>query len=406
MAVWAASLRVSDFLALASRLTARRAVLLAAAGSVLLVSPYEKAAVLILCALGGAAIFAVERPRFDWRWLPWLAVLLTGAWATAHALSPMRALGPAVPRADGFVVWAGYVVVGMVASITPDREGLNNVPVRLVGGILALVAMAQAFGWTGISGTIASNRPWGTLNNSLFLGGALALVAPIVWSRTQTFDMHGRELYFGGADFTTAALPALVTAALIWSGSRSAIIGAAVGICLVKPRIRRDQLLYVAVLTVALAAAPLFFRSFPSPSHAIDATDVGDRLAVWKYAAQLVWQHPWGFGYNEVWILSRKGVWDAPHNDFAYVGLAAGLPGLAAYALLWLVTLGTADPRRRAALLSYGIWAQFAWPLVGTATLWAIVAGGSKPCRAAGGASLTGPQEQSSSPSSESLPSC
>ena len=340
-----------------------RAPLAFGALTVLLPENDMKAAGLTLCAAWAAVLFYRAQPRFQAAWLPWLALLGFGTWATFHALSPLRSIGPAVPRADGLVVWIGYAMLALLASITPSDDQGNLWGFMLAVELVAIIAMIQAFGFPH---EFARGRPWATLSNSLFLGGVLALGLPILWG-ARSGDRPPLPVWL-----------AIPLAALVWSGSRAAIIGGACGILLIRPRLSAKQLAVVLLLAAVIAGAPLVLRSFPSPSHAIDMQDVGDRWQVWRFTLGIIRLHPWGHGFNQVWYVDKHGIWDEPHNDLLYIGLAAGFPGMASYAALWLVALWRADPRRRAALIAYGIWVQFAWPHVGVSTLWAIVAGGTK----------------------------
>lgn len=120
-------------------------------------------------------------------------LIVLGAFLTWLALSCLFTGGRAVvwwgaaDRADGFVMHAIYALVLLAGFTTSQkRRSVWLIPVVLVGALLlAISSLAQQVGLVGVPGAgatqgVSPTIAGGTLGNRGYMGGALALILPLL----------------------------------------------------------------------------------------------------------------------------------------------------------------------------------------------------------------------------------
>lgn len=223
-------------------------------------------------------------------------------------------------------------------------------------------------------------RAHGTFLQPNPYGGYLGLLLPFAyvtalanWSRRANAPPGGRAgslAAFFGATLSTG----LMTAALLMSWSRGALLGLLGGALLVavawsgKSRL----LLIVAVILVALVGSELVsalpgglasrltdLAYLGQDLTAIEITDdnfaIIERLAHWQAAWRMFAQRPWlGVGLGQYAVVYPSVAiprWGDPlghaHNYYLHVLAEGGLCGLAGYTLVLLVALGSVWRRAR-----------------------------------------------------------
>ncbi|HEV2688999.1 MAG TPA: O-antigen ligase family protein, partial [Bryobacteraceae bacterium] len=194
-------------------------------------------------------------------------------------------------------------------------------------------------------------RPPGTLGHADYFAAWLVVVTSLALALEQMEDDKWRKR---GA----VAVAALSALAIVLSGTRSAILGLAVGaIAFAVLRRSRIQARTVAIGLALAAAAVLFYYSPPGAKlrarvyWSLDDPRGGARLLLWRDSWRMAANHPWnGFGPEtfatefprfESIELARAYpdfYQESPHNIFLDALTAQGFPGL--LPLLALCALG------------------------------------------------------------------
>jgi putative inorganic carbon (HCO3(-)) transporter len=334
-------------------------------------------AALVVLALCGvvSAIFSADRvlslAGSEWRrmGLPaWLACL---------------ALAAAIPAAVGD---------------DPRRRGMLLQAIAASGTVAAVYSFAQ----------YAGHDPW--INPALYhIGeGEWRIVRPpATFGYVSYFALYEASAIFVAASLALSATSrtikiawssaaAAMAIAVIVSGSRGALLGAAAGVlamtlrqsgeskalalnCAGDGRTRRAVLagtLVVAALAGAFIASPLGQPVRSRMRWFVEDPEGGGRLMIWRDSAKLAAAHPLlGAGLEtfgrefapvESLELARRfpdRYVESPHNIFLDYSTAAGVPTLAAFGMLMIVALRSTwcnpDPALFAALFAGLVAAQF-----------------------------------------------
>jgi len=341
--------------------------------------------------------------------VPALAFLAFAALATVFSVNPFVSFVPNPIRGNGLPIYVAYVAVALTAARFTVREVRTFVNVLLACAVVtSLIAVGQYYGlslarWVGWVGLDFGPRGWGTLANPVLLGGYLCLVLPL--AVVVAVGTPGRRWW------VAAGVSGVLYAALVASEARSAWVPLA----LVAPALvwflrggnRTGRLLVLAVLFAAVTAVMVPTQpKVALGARALSSFDPGDRsmaqkVYIWTHVLPLIAERPvFGWGFNN--LLGQfpgagpeyervfKGVAvDIAHNDLLEYAFSIGLPGLAAYLWIWLVTLracartvrartleGTVrlDVGLGAGLAAYLVWVQFFWTHIGAANvLWVLV---------------------------------
>jgi O-antigen ligase len=312
--------------------------------------------------------------------VPALAAAAAAVAAAATTIAPAITLAGAYGRYESLPVRLAYL--GLFCGAAWIGERRRTVAAYLAGcGVAAVEAIFQA-------GTHALPRADGNVGNANLLGALLAMALPLAAGRALAATPPARRAWI--------ALGALLTAGLAASTSRSAWIGALLGLgvlaAFLVPRRARWLVAAAGVAALLIAGAAIALTPLRDLNN-----DTGEaRPAVWRDSIAVVGGRPvlgWGEDTMGLVFGSRQtGDWAPGHNfDRAHsmpLDLAAsqGLVGLAACA--WL--LGTwwllAWRRRREpgmAGVAGAAAAYLAWSLVNfdwapaTASFWLLAGSGA-----------------------------
>jgi putative inorganic carbon (HCO3(-)) transporter len=305
----------------------------------------------------------------------WFVGLLAAQWvslAVAAALSSSRAvsLNGSAWRRFGFLTQTCLILVALLVAawISEDRSRVRTVLRMCVGAgaVGALYGIFQYFGWDPLlparayqagEGAFMIVRPPGTLGHAdyfaawlvavFFAGLALAAMEGLPWQRSAAWAASG-----------------LAAIAILLGGTRSALLGLAIGVvALVLARPPRMTRRSVALAAAGAACVALFFFS-PAGAKlrarvhwSIEDTWGGARLLLWRDSLTMAAQRPWtGFGpetfsreFPAFQSLDLARAYpdfyhESPHNVFLDALTAQGVTGL--LTLLALAIFGFRACRR------------------------------------------------------------
>jgi O-antigen ligase len=303
----------------------------------------------------------------------WTGLVLWLALSTVLSVDPPGAVWGSPGREDGLLVWlAGLSVFALACTTTRDRNWRTVWNVALLTAlVVAAFAVAQRFGFDPLSSAVARarGRSSATLRNPLFLGGYLALIAPLAVAWCMRAQGVTRKA-------CGALGVGMVLAGLYFTFSRAAWLGTAGGVALlgawVMWRHLRDMRVFVLVLAGACAVAGVL-GLLPSPSlsvvethslgkDAVTAIDVGDarnsgRVAIWQISLRMIGDRPWfGVGLDQMGTVfdqyrtarfdeaeGPEVFADRAHSDPLQLAVTGGIPAAA----LFYVLVGTALWRSR-----------------------------------------------------------
>lgn len=289
--------------------------------------------------------------------------------ATLFSIDPARSLHGAPPRLAGLLSLLAPLAILVVAApalARPERRERMVTVLLAGGGALAAWALADAIGlepmpWSEEGG----ERVRGAQGNPIFLGAALAMVAPLAIARAARLWNAGERR----AVLAPGALALLLGAAALTTGARGPLIGLAGGLALAAAATavlagRRRWLhgialaALVAGVAVALAApgdgAAAKLRRVLDP----EAGTTAQRLRLWRGTIALVTAEPvrWWTGQGpETLALALPahlppdlpGLFfqpdlfhDRAHNVVLDDLASAGLPGAATAWILATLALG------------------------------------------------------------------
>jgi hypothetical protein len=247
-----------------------------------------------------------------------------------------------------------YILLALLAFNLAVLEEVNgdHLATALIIGVLGTLL-------TGLAGYGGVWFPNGSaILTKTYLGPLASMALGVCFARLLTDDPSGRTL---------GAL--LVTAALLWltifSRVRAAWLAAAITFFVLAFRWRRQG--YFLVLAVAIAVALLSTTVRQEVAGDESGDIVGEfqsgdiatgRWTLWS----ALWERgetglPWGNGFGYMWSLSSEDLFDVtdqfqseesgvvpPHNDFIYLFVEFGIPGVLLVIFFWL---GLFRARRR-----------------------------------------------------------
>ncbi|HLF25409.1 MAG TPA: O-antigen ligase family protein [Anaerolineae bacterium] len=364
--------------------------------------------------LGAWALHGLARREFNFPRLPLLLPLsIFVGWAAVTLLwAPDYAFGlPEVLKWIELVLLALFVgdvagrrgirwiVFGLLLSaVVQAGVGIYQARIRGIGpeGFLLSEGVYRAYG------SFEQPNPFGGfigLNLPIAIGLALALWSRLFRTRTNTENTDNR---FSRLLFTALLLTfitAVLAVALYLSFSRGAWLGAAVALLVMGLFLPRRRWIGVAliggliVIGLGLSSAGLLPAAisdrFADVGALVDFRDVRgvkindanyaviERLAHWQAAVRMLEAQPWtgvGFSnYQPVYEQYRLLNWPMPlghaHNIYLNVAAETGLPGLAAYAALWLAIVVQTI---RALRTQSGVWRGLTLGLLGAWTHLAV----------------------------------
>jgi O-antigen ligase len=312
---------------------------------------------------------------------------LTGVVSTIFSTDWILSLAGSEWRRLGLPAWLACLALASaipgVMGDDPRRRRLLLQAIASAGTLAALYAFAQ---YTG-------HDPW--INPALYhIGeGEWRIVRPpATFGYVSYFALYEASAIFVavGLAFAATSRPiriawscaaAMMAMAVIVSGSRGALLGAAVGTVALLLRQRGDphmrRTMLVGALVVIAVAGALIASPLGQPVRSrlrwfVEDPEGGGRLLLWRDAVKLAATHPLlgtgleTFGRQFATVESVELAQrmpdryvESPHNTFLDYATSGGVPALAAFGLLMIAALRTADPALFAALISALIAAQF-----------------------------------------------
>jgi len=282
------------------------------------------------------------------------ATWLAAAIATAFSLHPALSLNGGNWRRFGFVSWTALLLFTLlaVAWLAVDQKNIRTLlrAACASGALASTYGISQYFGWDPLlpatayqagEGAFTIVRPPGTLGHAdyfaawlvviVFFGAALARLEQERWRK-----------------FAAGAVSALAIAAIVLSGTRSALLGLIIGaIVFAIAGRRRIGKSAVAIGLAGLATVALFFVS-PAGAKlrarlhwSIEDARGGARLLLWRDSLRMSMHRPIaGFGpesfateFPQFESLELARAYpdfyhESPHNIFLDALTAEGAPGL------------------------------------------------------------------------------
>lgn len=255
-----------------------------------------------------------------------------------------------IPDAQGDCLLHVLICIG-IAGLIAGAGGFPQYALPLVvmlGPAISLTAYWQLWCRKSIywykDGVRGLQRLQGTVQNPLYMGGALATLSVLAFSSGYWYA----GLY---------CLPAL-----FFSRSRSAYLATLVGGALLLGRIFPEApwLATAEFVAVGLGVMMLMEPRFLAVSYEW----VWGRGYAWRETLKLVRQKPWlghGPGVMHLNMKNAESYATSPHNVFLHYLYGFGMVGLGAYAVVLWWGLAHASAMYLPALVAYMVYAQFSW---------------------------------------------
>lgn len=294
-----------------------------------------------------------------------LAFLALCAVTTLTSIAPRVSLLGLPGRYGGLVPIALYVTI-MFACIglyghRPALLGQLAWAATAAAGLMAVYVCVQAAGldpahWTDPSTHLRPDWPIGTMGNSNFAGGYLAIVVPLsIYALASARRTWARV--------AVALLLGLEVVALWYSQSRGGMIAAGAALLTMAWLARRQLprwaprpiagVLVAAVIGAVMVIWHPGFDRAPGVLARVRTNTLESRVAYWKVGLQVALEHPLvgtGLGtYYAVYPPRRSAAQaaerklnlpDEPHNIFIGYAAGVGVPGAAIYLMLVATGLG------------------------------------------------------------------
>lgn len=307
----------------------------------------RNAAFAILVAMF-ALILVRQRIRPDFPLaLPWLAC------AGVALVSIFHAVDPAYSRRN-FVTEFAYGSLVFCFATTMSRR------ISLLNGLIALLAALNITSLIWLIG----NYPFGAIYSTTDLYRAsldpfarVALNTNFLVSAMPLLALGAWRLQIVGQRFAATALTVLLVLdvlAMFLSGSRQSLVAlAAAALCVVPllPRHSVPRRGWFGLITAALLVASLLlfqlWRRQEDSSGWLPDIQLDPRWTLWQFSIEKILAHPWlggGFGrgvFEKLYpgfVSTHPYLWHA-HNMFLNRGIQMGIPGMAAFAWLWIALL-------------------------------------------------------------------
>jgi O-antigen ligase len=282
--------------------------------------------------------------------------LVTGycAWALACSFG---ALWLAV-AAETLQTLVPSILLTLVIMLVPPSERAVEVVTRVFVLAAAFFAvMLLLVGRQGIEGRMAISS---TLDAN-DIAAVMSLTLPFAITAGLRERMHWRVVHWGAAMALAAALVATSS-----RGGLLALLAGSLVLVLGSPRRKLPLATGAAVLLGIFGwqhATPVFrerMSALFTGQEDYNSTDYTGRKAVWRRARGYMWEHPvFGVGPGNfsvaegeaLTISGKRGKWSNTHNSYLQAGAEMGIPGLAIFSGLLILSARRAGRwwRRKAA---------------------------------------------------------
>lgn len=296
-----------------------------------------------------------------------VGLLATCGASTVTSIAPRVSVLGLPGRYNGLIPIAVYATmmfacVGLFRS-DPRRLSVLAWAGAAAGGIIAGYVCIQAAGldpgrWSDPSTKLRPDWPIGTLGNSNFAGGYLAMLMPFaIYVFVTRRSNPGR--YVGASLFGLEAL------AVWYTQTRGGMIAAGCSVLVMGLAVRQYLPRWLRRLGVGMAAASLLaaivvvwhpgLQRAPGALDRVRTSTLESRLAFWRVGTQVAIEHPvLGTGLDTFYatypprrpaneaVKNGLQLPDEPHNIYLAYASGAGLGAFACYTALMLVTAGMA----------------------------------------------------------------
>ena len=376
--------------------------------------------ILLLAAIPAILLVPAVAGRLDWRPLGEPLVVAAGAYLAACCLSLAVATNVTAGFTDVFRTLGSFLVLCLGLLLLPLDPAWRRrlLETAVVATLAAVTVAAWEIAPLAAAGTL-SRRDLetafldGMMSNVNLFAGHLLLLVPWCLAATAEFGGGWRIASAAAAAGGLAVLAVLQSRAAWLAGATAAVVG---GIAILRhwrtlgmpPGLWRGLLAGLAAVPLsAVIAGGLALTDTPvgraidrlviSRPHQAGGPSDGGRTMVWGIAAEMIADHPvTGVGagnftlrMHDYFGSDRLGGsidftklssdnWIQPHNDFLWVFAEKGLPGIVAFAAVFILALAavrgvlaraaTATDARLAvaslaALVAYLVFSLFDFPL-------------------------------------------
>ncbi len=299
--------------------------------------------------------------------LPIIIFLFIGGLSTIFSVSPRLSLwGMHGFYFEGFLSFLCYGMIYFITVnyVTDKRKILK--PLLIASVIVSVYALLQAAGITFFvwRGTQPYPRVWSTLGNPSFLGPYLIMVIPIYLIFLIKAETLNKKI-------TYSFLTLISVLALIFTYSRAAWLGMAVGLMVFasmvnKKRLKANSFFLMGIIGLSIVLTSIYPRLYlrreeratamkPIMERAVSTVDftepgVTARLSAWETTIKMTLKRPiLGFGLDTLGVGFRRfmsrdyeklagrfSTAGYAHNEFLQYAATMGVGGLAAYLFLLL----------------------------------------------------------------------
>lgn len=291
--------------------------------------------------------------------IPVLFFMLAVILSTIFSLNPVVSIFGQYQRGIGLITFLYLTIIYFILSgLLRDikRFTLLFVITELIAVIVSVYSFMQMAGFDpfGIQAP-GLDRPVSTFGNSVFLGGFLSLIFPFSVLNISAKKNRILKLLY----------PAIILAGIIISGTRSAYFAVFAEITVIllvyflinktkesstekKQFTNRFKILFIAS-AAAVVLLILYIIIYPNSFLtnrliSIFYTANNPRLVLWMDSFNLFYKYPFTgtglamfssafeeFYSNRLRLLESSSYFDHPHNNYLFILYSMGLPGLAAY---------------------------------------------------------------------------
>jgi O-antigen ligase len=261
--------------------------------------------------------------------------------ATA-ALSVLASRGPLSSAVEAARIFAAVLMFVVIEHLARDPARMRKIlAAAYVSALFPLLLMTYGV----LTGRLRTEEK----------GGVSRVIGPFAQSNVfgrylMLMIVMGVALYPGINRRYRPLLAAVVTGSsvcLLFTYTRSALVGAVLGLVVVGVLLNRRVLVWMMVIgAVTLLLVPGFAGRFtelvsPRADDPHPGNSLGWRLGYWTEVLPLVKKNPiTGIGVGQTQFFTEQQV--QPHNDFLRALVETGVVGLGAYlgALFWLIRVG------------------------------------------------------------------
>lgn len=311
---------------------------------------------LVLACLAVWSVFCLLQ---SFKWNDLVLVIFLAIGTTTYFINR-----PERPTTDAATLLAGITLACGLKLLLGQRD--MNVRVcgslGIIGGesavkffLLVLIGALTFASWWHLDmlGPYHGPRWMGLWNNPNIYGmlmsaGLLLAIGLVVTGRVRTADVSGRMAFINRkpAWFLFIAV-GMMGVGLLFSYSRGAWLGTAIGLLYLAAACKKLKWRFVLLgILVVSATVWIFWKTTPDTApwylKRLDFSrpSAQHRVAAWHGALQIMWDHPFGVGWNrteeiyeENYSPPENGTGAIATNDYLMLGTQLGWPGLICFVI-------------------------------------------------------------------------